>query len=258
VDIHDLRAEKETGAPSMLFMLHIYCLDGEWGSFYLVQKYNKIKRDRAPTYTAEYTPPPVLPARVRSGKSRRRIHAVKPRINSLPAGSSWLFIVTALTCALLPLLGYFILYLASRGRWTSHATRLGSRMGLGLGLFHIGAMILYIPALMPGVLTSTVPLLLFLLWTLFVGIPFGWRLSLRTMREYSWLKVQERVLVERIVRNNLLVAAGNGAEGEGNEDDIENGYRYIEGTDMRVRDLKKVLAKARDARLARSLRAAGF
>lgn len=209
-------------------------------------------------YTTEYTPPPILPAGARSGESRRRPQAVRPRINSLPAGSSRMFVVTAVISTLLPFLGYSVIYLANQGRWTSHATRLGSRTGLGMGLFHIGAMILYIPALLQGVFTSSVPIFLFLLWTISVGIPFGWRLSLRTVREYSWLKAQERVLFERIVRANLVVASSDEVEGEENEEDVELGYSYIEGTDMRVRDLKKALARARDARLARSLRAAGF
>lgn len=130
-------------------------------------------------------------------------------------------------------------------------------MGLGLGLFHVGAMIFYIPALLPGALAaSSVPLLLFLLWTALVGIPFGLRLSRHAAREYSWLKAEERLLRERIMSANLVVAPDDGREEQ--EEDIENGYRYIEGTDIRVRDLKKILARARDARLARSLRAAGF
>lgn len=133
-------------------------------------------------------------------------------------------------------------------------------MGLGLGLLHVGAMIFYIPALLPGLLTTSLQFLLFLLWTALVGIPFGWRVSRRAVREYLWLRAEERVLLERVVRANLVVAddADDQEEGEGNAGDIENGYRYIEGTDIRVRDLKKILAKARDARLARSLRAAGF
>jgi hypothetical protein len=120
-------------------------------------------------------------------------------------------------------------------------------------------MMFYIPALLPGVLSaSSVPLLLFLLWTAFIGLPFGWRLSRHATREYSWLKAEERVLLERIVQMNLVVAADGDAAVGGDEEEVENGYRYIEGTDLRVRDLRKILAKARDARLARSLRAAGF
>ena len=130
-------------------------------------------------------------------------------------------------------------------------------MGLGLSLFHAGAMIFYIPLLLGALTTSSVPLLLFLLWTALVGLPFGWRLSRSAAKEYSWLKAEERVLLERVVRANLVVAVDDEREGQEDED-VENGYRYIEGTDMRVRDLRKILARARDARLARSLRAAGF
>lgn len=74
-------------------------------------------------------------------------------------------------------------------------------------------------------------------------------------REFIWVKTEERVL-----RANLGVAAASSATARDEEDDedIEGGYRYIEGTDIRVRDLRKILARARDARLARSLRAAGF
>jgi len=219
-------------------------------------KYSKIKRDRAPRYSTEYTPP-AIPVGAGTLKSCRS-STVRPRVNSLPAGPSGLFVVTAVICTLLPFIGYPIIYLASRGRWKSHAARLGSQMGMGLGLLHVGAMMFYIPALLPGVLAASfVPLLLFLVWTAFVGLPFGWRLSLRAVREYSWLKAEERVLLERVVRANLVVAAEDGQE-EQEDEDGENGDRYIEGTDIRVRDLRKIIARARDARLARSLRAAGF
>jgi len=73
------------------------------------------------------------------------------------------------------------------------------------------------------------------------------------LHQYTWLRAQERVLIERIVDANIAVEGG---DENGNEND--EGRNYIEGTDIRVRDLKKILAKARDARLARSLRAAGF
>ncbi|KAF8523610.1 hypothetical protein JB92DRAFT_1543359 [Gautieria morchelliformis] len=205
-------------------------------------KYSKIKRDRAPRYTTEYTPPAMTIGAGTGTLKSRRSPDVRPRVNSLPAGSSKLFFVSAVICTLLPFLGYFIMYLANGRRWRSHAARLGSRLGMGLGLFHLGAMMFYIPALLPA----------------FVGLPFGWRISRHATREYSWLKAEERVLLERIIQMNLAVAADDEGAVEGCEEDVENGHRYIEGTDIRVRDLRKILAKARDARLARSLRAAGF
>ncbi|KAF8586471.1 hypothetical protein K439DRAFT_1631719 [Ramaria rubella] len=222
-------------------------------------KYSRIKRDKAPRYTTEYTPP-TLPSGAGARKSKRP-PALRPRINALPAGSSVLFITAVMFATFFPFLGCSLVYLVSGGRWKSHAMRLGTRTGLGLGLFHVGAMMFYIPALLPGVFTgggSLVPLIMFLVWTVAVFIPFGWRLTRDAAREYMWVKAEERVLLERIVRANLVVAASDEAENEGQNDDVESGYRYIEGTDIRVRDLRKILARARDARLARSLRAAGF
>lgn len=112
----------------------------------------------------------------------------------------------------------------------------------------------YVPALLPGLFaaSSSVPLILFLIWTVFIGLPLGWRLSINAGREYMWVKAEERVLWAKLgVPTSPGVVAGD-------ETDIEGAYRYIEGTDIRVRDLRNILAKARDARLARSLRAAGF
>lgn len=74
-------------------------------------------------------------------------------------------------------------------------------------------------------------------------------------KEYAWVKAQERVLFDQFLRANLAVDDGHYDE---DEDEDDNGYTYIHGTDMRVRDLKRTLSRARDARLARSLRAAGF
>ncbi|KAF8519005.1 hypothetical protein BU17DRAFT_66167 [Hysterangium stoloniferum] len=217
-------------------------------------KYSRIKRDKAPKYSTEYTPP-TLPS-----TKATRPKAVKPRINSLSAGSSTLFLTAGIISTLFPVIGFFVMYLSHCGRWKCHAARLGSRAGLGLSLFHIGAMLFYIPTLLPAIFTpSSLPLVLFLLWTVAVAIPFGWGTIRSAWHEYSWLRTQERVLIERIVNANIVVE-GDGEEGCDNDcgDADDGGYTYIEGTDIRVRDLQKILARARDARLARSLRAAGF
>jgi hypothetical protein len=259
MDIHVSRAEEEDGSARASFTSFslAYCTELELDPI-RAKKYSRIKRDRAPRYTTEYTPPP-LPPTPSSRKRSRRGLALKPQINSLPAGSSALFFATVFLSTLLPFVGFFLVYLTSRGRWTSHATRLGSRTGLGLGLFHAGAMMFYIPALLPSVFaaSSSVPLILFLVWTAFIGLPLGWRLSLDAGREYMWVKTEERVLRQACVNLGVAAASSVTADDEDAED-IEAGYRYIEGTDIRVRDLRKILAKARDARLARSLRAAGF
>ncbi|GJJ11019.1 hypothetical protein Clacol_005248 [Clathrus columnatus] len=209
-------------------------------------KYSKIKRDRAPKYTFDYNPPDL-------GRNNRPTR-YKPRINSLPAGSTSLFIATTVISTLLPILGFCVLYLSNGAKWKSHASRLGSRTGVGLSLFHIGIMLFYIPALLLS--SSYGPAIVSLLWTFCVGIPCGWRIARASSKEFSWVKAQERVLIDRFKKANLAV--DDGRYGENDDDDNDNGFTYIHGTDMRVRDLKHILSHARDARLARSLRAAGF
>jgi len=207
-------------------------------------KYSRIKRDRAPKYSFDYSPPVF-------GRNNRPTR-YKPRVNSLPAGSNSLFIATAVISTLLPVLGFCVLYLSNGAKWKSHATRLGSRTGVGLSLFHIGIMLFYIPALLLP--SSYIPAIISLLWTFCVGIPFGWRIARTSSREFAWVKAQERVLIDQFKKANLAVDDGR----YGDIDDNDNGYTYIQGTDMRVRDLRYILSLARDARLARSLRDAGF
>jgi len=221
------------------------------------QKYSKIKRDRAPHYTPTYIPPPPPPS-----SSNKRARPVHPRINTRPAGSPSHFILCTLLCTIIPLAGFTIAYLVTAytsPRFRTHASRLGCRTGLGLSMFHIAAIIVYIPLCVfrSGYFPRFIGPITSILFTLFICLPFGWPLVHSSTRSYLWLRAQERVFAERLARQGFRVSLDVIPPSDQQEPD-ENAYRYIEGTDLRVKDLKKALARARDARLARSLRAAGF
>ncbi|KIJ55722.1 hypothetical protein M422DRAFT_240337 [Sphaerobolus stellatus SS14] len=235
-------------------------------------KYSRIKRDRAPKYSPTYNAPVIPVPRARSKPPGPR--PVYPRINNYPSGPPSHFIFTCLFATLIPFIGYSFAYMASRGymrrRWKTHAARLGSKAGFGLGLLHFAMMVLYIPQAVTASLDLHVhnkflliPVATCILFTLLIFLPIGWPFFRSSLKSYLWLRTQERVLKQRLLSTGMANIAVDDAEstddGEAMErDDGRDGYLFIEGTDLRVKDLKRVLARARDARLARSLRAAGF